>query len=39
MPGFGSVLSDREIRAVIAHIKTFWPKSIRERRARHLHGG
>ena len=40
MPGFGKILSDRDIWAVIAHIKTFWPKELRERRARSpRHGG
>lgn len=29
MPGFGGVLSDEEIWAVLAYIKSFWPPSIR----------
>ncbi len=35
MPGFGSVLSDREIWAVIAFIKSSWPADIRRMQARH----
>jgi len=31
MPGFGDRLSDEEIRAVIAFIKSTWPKEIQER--------
>jgi mono/diheme cytochrome c family protein len=37
MPGFKDVLSDREIRAALAHIKTFWPRHIRERHGRRHH--
>jgi mono/diheme cytochrome c family protein len=29
MPGFGAVLSDREIHAVLAYIKLSWPPEIR----------
>jgi mono/diheme cytochrome c family protein len=29
MPGFGSILSDREIWAVLAYIKSTWPADIR----------
>jgi mono/diheme cytochrome c family protein len=31
MPGFGETLSDREIHAVLAYIKSRWPEQIRER--------
>jgi mono/diheme cytochrome c family protein len=34
MPGFGRVLSDAEIWAVLAYIKSRWPQEIRERQAR-----
>lgn len=37
MPGFGSVLSDSEIRAVLAFIKSTWPereRGLQERRSR-----
>lgn len=34
MPGFGDVLSDAEIWAVLAFIKSEWPADIRERQAR-----
>ncbi len=30
MPGFGDVLSDEEIRAVLAYIKSTWPEEIIE---------
>lgn len=33
MPGFGAVLSDREIWAVLAYIKSTWPREIRQRQA------
>jgi mono/diheme cytochrome c family protein len=33
MPGFGDVLSDEQIRAVIAYIKSRWPADIRARQA------
>ncbi len=33
MPAFGDVLSDADIRAVFAYIKSNWPKEIRERHA------
>ena len=33
MPGYSSVLTDREIRAVIAFIKSRWPAEIRRRQA------
>jgi mono/diheme cytochrome c family protein len=29
MPGFGSILSDREIWAVLAYVKSTWPADIR----------
>jgi mono/diheme cytochrome c family protein len=31
MPGFGSTLTDEEIWAVLAYIKSGWPGPIRER--------
>jgi mono/diheme cytochrome c family protein len=31
MPGFGDALTDDEIRAVLAYIKSTWPAEIRER--------
>lgn len=34
MPAFGGVLSDREIWAVLAYIKSTWPKDIRARQER-----
>lgn len=34
MPAFGGVLSDREIYAVLAYIKSRWPDVVRERQAR-----
>lgn len=34
MPAFGSVLTDEEIWAALAFIKSFWPKRIRERQLR-----
>jgi mono/diheme cytochrome c family protein len=33
MPGFGGVLSDAEIRAVLAYIKSTWPEKLREHQA------
>ncbi len=33
MPGFGSVMSDEEIRAVLAFIKSTWPEQEREYQA------
>lgn len=33
MPGFGDVLSDRQIRAILAHIKSTWPEQIRAMQA------
>lgn len=33
MPAFGETLSDAEIRAVIAYIKSFWPDEAREYQA------
>ena len=33
MPAFGGVLSDAEIRAVLAYIKSEWPEEIRRRHA------
>ncbi|ANK83440.1 MAG: cytochrome C [Rhizobiales bacterium NRL2] len=32
MPGFGDALSDNDIRAVLAFIKSHWPEHIRARR-------
>ncbi len=34
MIGFGEVLSDTEIRAVLAYIKSRWPETIRRRQAK-----
>lgn len=34
MPGFGDVLADQEIRAVIAHLKTLWTPEQRRFQAR-----
>ena len=34
MPGFGGQLSDREILAILAYIKSRWPDHIQERQAR-----
>lgn len=34
MPGFGGVLRDREIWAVIAYIKSSWPEELRDRQGR-----
>ncbi len=34
MPGFGEVLSDREIWAVLSFIHTYWPPQARERQRR-----
>lgn len=34
MPAFGNVLSDRQIWAVLAYIKSTWPPDIREKQAR-----
>jgi len=34
MPGFGEVLSDREIWASLAFIKSLWPTAIQERQER-----
>lgn len=33
MPGFGDKLSDREIHAVLAYIKSLWPEDVRARQA------
>jgi mono/diheme cytochrome c family protein len=33
MPAFGNVLTDAEIWAVLAYIKSRWPTEIRERQA------
>ncbi len=33
MPGFGGALNDTQIVAVLAYIKSRWPKEIRERQA------
>ncbi|RMD63934.1 MAG: cytochrome c [Alphaproteobacteria bacterium] len=33
MPGFGTTLSDAEIRAVLEYIKSTWPEEIRRRQA------
>jgi mono/diheme cytochrome c family protein len=33
MPAFAGVLSDEEIWAVLAYIKSAWPERIRERQA------
>lgn len=33
MPAFGGMLSDQQIRAVLAFIKASWPEDIRERQA------
>lgn len=33
MPAFGSALSDEEIWAVLAHIKSVWPEKIRQAQA------
>jgi mono/diheme cytochrome c family protein len=41
MPGFGGVLSDEEIRAVLAYIKSTWPERLRryqEEVSRREHG-
>ncbi len=38
MPGFAGKLTDREIRATLAYIKSTWPPKIRARQAR-LGGG
>jgi mono/diheme cytochrome c family protein len=37
MPGFKDVLSDKEIWAAVAHIWTFWPRHIQERRNQSHH--
>lgn len=34
MPAFGDKLTDREIRAVLAYIKSRWPEPVRQRQAR-----
>lgn len=34
MPGFGGTLSDEEIRAVLAYIKSSWPPKIRAEQQR-----
>jgi mono/diheme cytochrome c family protein len=34
MPAYKDTLSDREIWAVLAYIKSRWPEEIRERQAR-----
>ena len=34
MPAFADVLSDEQIRAVLAYIKSQWPEAIRQRQAR-----
>ncbi len=34
MPGFGNVLSDDQIRAVLDYIKSTWPENIRKRQER-----
>ncbi|MSO71179.1 MAG: cytochrome c [Alphaproteobacteria bacterium] len=34
MPAFAGTLSDQDIRAVVAYIKSRWPQEIRERQAR-----
>ena len=31
MPAFGEILSDRQIHAVLAYIKSLWPEPIRQR--------
>lgn len=31
MPGFGKVLSDREIRAALSYIKSTWPKDVQNK--------
>jgi mono/diheme cytochrome c family protein len=33
MPAFGDRLSDREVRAVLAHVKTWWPDQKRRHQA------
>jgi mono/diheme cytochrome c family protein len=33
MPGFGAALTDREIWASLAYIKSRWPDTIRNRQA------
>jgi len=38
MPAFGGVLSDDQIRAVLAYIQSRWPKQVMEARAEMLHG-
>jgi mono/diheme cytochrome c family protein len=38
MPAFGGVLSDDEIRAVLAYIQSRWPKPVIEARAEMLRG-
>lgn len=38
MPAFRSTLSDREIAAILAYIKSQWPEDIRVRQNR-LNGG
>lgn len=35
MPAFGNILNDRDIWAVLAFIKSTWPKEIQERQAKH----
>ena len=34
MPAFGDKLTDREIRTVLAYIKSRWPEPVRQRQAR-----
>ena len=34
MPGFGEILSDRDIWAVLSFIHTFWPATVVERQQR-----
>jgi mono/diheme cytochrome c family protein len=38
MPAFGGVLSDDQIRAVLAYIQSRWPKQVMEARAEMLRG-
>jgi mono/diheme cytochrome c family protein len=39
MPGFDQILTDHQIWAVLAFIKSTWPKDVRERQNRAKLGG
>jgi mono/diheme cytochrome c family protein len=39
MPGFGGTLTDAEIRATLAYIKSTWPRRVRETHDRINAGG